>query len=560
MDEIQLRVDALRRRRTELENSVIDEFFSGHISRREFVRAGTVLGMSLPLLSFLVACGGGGTATSSSPGGGAVKKGGRISAASMKPTGAINPLKVSDQGGLMVLALVGEFLAWSGADNKLRPVLAESWSPNSDGSVWTFKIRQGVSFNDGTPMTANDVAYTMNLHADPANGSNALSAFKGVLGKGGATATDQSTVQFHLEAPNGNFPYLVSSDNYNLNILPNNFDPANFEKSFPGTGPWKMSSYQTGAGFSVARNPNYWDKANTPHLDGADWKFYADEQPQVIALQGNNVQLVGFLSAAGVQALGNSSNFSVMDVKSAAHRQVHMRTDMEPFTDKRVRQAMALALNRPDVVQGVFNGKAQIGNDSPFFKVYQSTDTSVAQRSQDINKAKQLLSQAGKSAGFNVTLTTERVQEIPDLAQLIQSAAKKIGVTINLNITDSATYYGESTFGQSPWLDSVMGITDYGHRGVPNVFLMAPLLSTGTWNAAHFKNTQYDQLVAQYVKTVDVPSQRKVAGQIQRLLLDETPIIFPYNFDWLGATRSNLLNVELTATGQVDLRKAGLKA
>jgi len=562
MDDIQQRVDAVRRRRSELENGVIDEFFSGRLSRREFVRAGSVLGMSLPLLSFLVACGSGGTSTGSSPSSatGSVKKGGKISAASQKPTGAIDPLKVSDQGGLLVLALVGEFLTWSGADNKLRPALAQSWSPNSDGSVWTFKIRNGVTFNDGTPMTATDVAYTINLHADPANGSNALSAFKGVLSKGGARATDPTTVQVTLEAPNGNFPYLVSSDNYNLNILPNNFDPASFEKTFPGTGPWKVTNYQTGASVSTVRNPSYWDKGNTPPLDAVDWKFYADEQPQILAVQSNNVQLVGFISASAAQSLGGNGNVNVIDVRSAAHRQVHMRTDMEPFTDKRVRQAMALALNRPEIVQGLENGKAQIANDSPFFKVYQSTDPSVPQRSQDINKAKQLLSEAGKSGGFTVTLTTERLQEIPDYAQLIQSAAKKIGVTVNLSITDSATYYGDAVYGKSPWLDSVMGITDYGHRGVPNVFLTAPLGSAGTWNSAHFKNPQYDQLVAQYVRTIDLAGQKKVAGQIQQLLLDETPVIFAYNFDWLGAVRSNLLNVELTATGQVNLNKAGLKA
>src|SRR5205807_970764 len=145
-------------------------------------------------------------------------------------------------------------------------------------------------------------------------------------------------------------------------------------------------------------------------------------------------------------------------------------------------------------------------------------------------------SQAGKSSGFSVTLTTERLDEIPNLAQLVQSSVKKIGIDMSLNITDSATYYGDAVFGKSPWLDSVMGITDYGHRGVPNVFLTSPLESNGTWNSAHFKNTQYDQLVKQYVAAVDLSSQRKFAGQIEQLLLDETPVIFPYNYDFLGAT------------------------
>src|SRR5437588_8902520 len=174
MDDIQRRVDAIRRSRTELENNVIDELFAGHISRRDFVRAGSVLGMSLPLLSFLAACGGTSTSGGTSQGKatGAVKKGGTITVGVVTPTGAIDPIKIADEGGLLVLGQVGEFLAWSGGDLKLQPRLAESWTASSDGSVWTFKVRRGVTFNDGTPMTADDVAFTTNLHADPANGSN----------------------------------------------------------------------------------------------------------------------------------------------------------------------------------------------------------------------------------------------------------------------------------------------------------------------------------------------------------------------------------------------------
>jgi peptide/nickel transport system substrate-binding protein len=564
-DEIQQRVDRIRRSRSELENHVIDEFFAGHISRREFVRAGSVVGFSLPLLSFIAACGtGGSTGTGTQSSTGNVKKGGKIAVGLVSPAHAVDPFKVGDEGGLVVLFQMGEYLAFSDANLKLQPRLAESWSPNQDGSVWTFKIRQGVTFNDaaGTPMTAEDVAATINMHADPANGSNALSVFKGVVTKGAAKATDPSTVQVTLDAPNGNFPYLVSSDNYNLIILPKTYN-GGFDqpgpKSFVGTGPWKVTSFRTGAGMSTVRNPTYWDKSNTPPLDAVDWTFIADEQPRILALQGNSVQVVNHFSASGGQAIFNDQNINVIDVKAAAHRQVHMRTDMEPFTDKRVRQAVALSLSRPDLVQGLLNGKAQIANDSPFFKLYPSTDPSVAQRSQALDKARQLLSAAGKSS-FAVTLTTWRGFEIPDYAQLIQSSVKKIGGTITLNITDDSTYYGDAVFGKSPWLDSVMGITDYGHRGVPNVYLGAPLLSTGTWNSAHFKNPEYDGLVKQYLAALDLQAQKKLSGKIEQLLVDETPIIFAYNYDTLAGVRSNIANVEITGYGQVNLTKAGFKA
>jgi ABC-type transport system substrate-binding protein len=130
----------------------------------------------------------------------------------------------------LMLQQTGEFLANSGSDLVLRPVLAESWTPNQDGSVWTFKIRQGVKFHNGATMTADDVVATIDRLADPKNASNALSAFTGVLSKGGAKKIDDQTVEFHLDAPNGNFPYYLSSDNYNAIILPKDY-AGDFERT-----------------------------------------------------------------------------------------------------------------------------------------------------------------------------------------------------------------------------------------------------------------------------------------------------------------------------------------
>lgn len=119
-------------------------------------------------------------------------------------------------------------------------------------------------------------------------------------------------------------------------------------------------------------------------------------------------------------------------------------------------------------MQGLQRGKAQIGNDSPFMPAYPSTDSSIVQREMNIAEARQLMEAAGMSDGFKATLTTEKYLEIPDYA-LIQNAVKEIGGDIALNIMDQGAYYGDAVPGKSPgWLE--MGITDYGHRGVPNVF------------------------------------------------------------------------------------------
>ncbi len=556
-------MDDIRRQRNELENHLIDELVAGRLTRREFVRRGTVLGMSLPLLGAIVAACGGANSTGSTPStgsAGTIKKGGTIKVAIQVPTGAINPVTVGDQGGLCMLGQTGEFLCIADPRTlQLHGVLASKWSANATATEWTFELVPNVTFQDGTPMTSADVVATFDRLTDPKGGSNALSVFSGILSKGGTTAVGTHTVKFTLDAANGNFPYLVSRDNYNAIITKAADDPANFQKTFMGTGPFKLDTYTPKVGASFVRNDSYWGpkKANP---DRVEFTFYGDEPPQIIALQGGTVDGIGQISVSGGRALLSNPSFTIIDIPSTAHRQVHMRNDKPPFTDKRARQAMALAMDRPSIIQSLFAGKAAIGNDSPFAKAYPSTDQSVPQRQQDIAQAKQLLSAAGMPNGYSVTLNTEKAFEIPDLALQIQSFAKQAGITVNILEQSPEVYYGNFTFGNSPWLDSTMGITDYAHRSVPNVLLGAPLLSTGTWNAAHFKNPTYDGLAKQYFAAVDLQTQRGLAKQIEQLLLDETPIMFLYFYDYLAATKNTLKGMEVTPIGHVQLENAGFTA
>ena len=240
------RLDRLRQGQAEVTNHVIDEFAAGRISRRDFLRRGSVVGISVPVLAASVAaCENSSTPAPrpSSPSPVAHKAGATITAGILTPTGGINPLTVADVGGGIMLAQTGEYLCLANQQLGLQPMLAESWTPNSAADVWTFKIRQGVTFHDGRPLTADDVVYTYKLQTNPNNSANALSAFGGVLGPSGVTKVDDHTVAFHLEAPNGNFPYLTCSENYNMIILPDGYDPAYWQRSFVGTGPFMLKSY-----------------------------------------------------------------------------------------------------------------------------------------------------------------------------------------------------------------------------------------------------------------------------------------------------------------------------
>jgi peptide/nickel transport system substrate-binding protein len=556
------RLGQLREGQGEIANHIIDEFAAGRLSRRDFVRRGTVVGISVPLLgSILAACGSSGS--SSSPSGGSSSAAGApgavIKAGIVTPTGAINPVTVADQGGLDMLGQTGEYLCLSTQTLTLKPVLATSWTPNSKADVWTFKIRQGVKFHNGQALTADDVVYTYQLHTNPKGEANALSAFGGVLTPAGVKKVDDFTVEFHLSAPNGNFPYLTSSDNYNMIILPKGYDPAKWQSTFLGTGPFKLGSYTPKSGATFTRNESYWGKKALP--SSTVFTFYDTQNPMILGLTGGTIDVVGQFAVAGAQELLTGS-YNIIKLKSSAHRQLSMRNDKAPFTDPRVRQAIALTLDRPAIVKALFQGFADVGNDSPFAPVYPSTNTSVAQRTKDIAKAKSLLAAAGHGSGFSTQLVTENFVEIPQYAQIVAQSAKEIGVNIGLKVESSSQYYGKATFGNSDWLDATMSLVDYGHRGVPNVFLTSPLetynakTGTGTWNAAHFSNAQYDKLVAQYIAASDLGTQKTLAGQIETLLLAQTPIIFGYFYNYLTATTKGVTGVYPTAVGHLFLYDA----
>ena len=550
-------LDSVRHSCGGLENHIIDEFAAGRLTRAQFLRRGVVLGMSMSALGTIVAACGGSSSSSSSTSAAnqAAKPGATIRVGMVAPTAVIDPVTVADEGGSIMLCQTGQHLTLANQALRLEPVLAESWKPNADATVWTFKIRKGVTFSDGHPLTADDVVYTYKLQSNPKGTANALSAFGGILVPDGVIKVDDYTVAFHLEAPNGNFPYLTSTDNYNMIIIPNGYDHTKWQTSFIGTGPFILKQYTQMMGAEFIPNPHYWGPKPLPAQ--TQFTFYSDQPSQILGLQGSTIDVATYIIAQGAEAI-LGGGYNLISLKSATHRELSMRCDKPPFTDPRVRQAIALTLNRPAIVTALFHGLAELGNDSPFAPVFASTDPSVPQRHQDLAKAKQLLAAAGHPNGFTTQLFTEHLQEIPSLAQIVKESAAQIGVTINLTVETSTAYYGKATFGNSDWLDGTMSLVDYAGRSIPNVLLEAPLVSGGAWNAAHFNNTTYDRLVKQYVAAIDLQTQRTIAGQIQRLLLEQTPIIYPYFYNELTVTAKNVTGVYPTQVGLLYLQNAGI--
>jgi peptide/nickel transport system substrate-binding protein len=254
----------------------------------------------------------------------------------------------------------------------------------------------------------------------------------------------------------------------------------------------------------------------------------------------------------------------IFKARGATHREVCMRVDVNnPLHDYRVRQAIALTLDRPAIIKQLFNNLADIGNDSPFAPVY-GLARGVPQRTKNIPMAKQLMAAAGHAKGFSITLTTETTGEIPELAQIVKQSVKAIGINLALNIESATAYFsGTSTgppkgWGNTPWLNAPINITDWGSRAVPDVLLVSALSTGGVWNAAHYSNKKFDALVHAYLSSPSFKDQNKAAISMQEILLHDTPTVFPYFYYYLAAGSKSVTGYTADALGQVYLSKTSL--
>jgi peptide/nickel transport system substrate-binding protein len=542
---------------TDPQNTVVDDLFAGECDRAGFIQRATMFGLSASVMSgALLAAGEAPVAFAKETRG---KAGGRLRIGMTPiPKGTLEPWTYQETVALQLGGIAGEFLNRNRQNLTLSPELAVSWSPNANASEWTYKLRQGVKFANGKPMTADDVIATYHRLLTDAT-SQAGSAFSGVLSDAGVSKVDDFTIKFKLDTPTSSFPYLTSNTTYQAIILPKDY-VGPFEKTPQTTGAFNLVAYTPGVSAKFDRNPSWW--GGSAPLDGVDATL-GEDTAVINALIGGQVDILNGIVFANSRALFSNSNLQIFKARGATHREIPMRVDTGVLKDKRVRQAIALTLNRPQIVKTLFNNLADLGNDSPFAPVYPST-SKVPQRHQDIRTAKQLIAAAGLKPGWKTDLVTYQTAELGQLAQIVKQAVKAIGGTINVKILTGTQYYSGSPT-QTPWLNNPMTITDWGHRGVPNVLLNAALTSkavpskkAGTWNAAHFKNKKYDSLVKSFGAAVSLADQRKISKQIELLLLDQTPVIFPYFYNSLNAGSPKVQGYLVDQLGQEYLSKTSL--
>ena len=542
-----------------LENNLIDELVGGELDRQEFLRRATMFGLGAGTIGALLRLVGETDVAFGAPLE-AVQAGGTIRLGIPVFGASLEPYLLNEGGALAFAGIPGEYLTFTTPDGRVVPWLASSFRSNADATVWTFQIRRGVKFHNGKTLTAQDVVASMRQYVGQKNSNAGLSPF---FDPAGVSARGRYTVVFRLKSAIGVFPYLLSQTTYQAIIQPAAIaaKPGTWVQSgMIGTGPFRLRRYTDKRSAELVRNTAYW--GGRPPLAGVRVTFYQGSAPLVLALRAGQIDLAMQLSPQEAQPFRNNSKYNYYALPTAAHRQVCMRTDVAPFRDARVRRAVALVINRPQEIQRVMLGAAQIGNDNPFWRGFASTDRSTKQRAQNLDLARALL-RAANAEDLRFNLTTWNFLDHTDHAASIQAYAREAGIEVGLEVMDVSKYYDSEPAGAdyattTPWLNRPATLTEYGARGVPNIYLTRCYMSTGDWNASHYKNPAFDQLARTYLAAAEISAQRQATKKMAGILLRDTPVITDYFIRYVTAGSSKVKNYVPEGISHMRLAKVGL--
>jgi len=472
------------------------------VSRRGFLAgAGTVaLGLTLG------ACGG---SSSTSGALGKPKRGGTLTVAITGGGSAdtLDPFKANAETDYCRAEQLYESLTRFDASGQLRNYLAEEMTPNKTGTLWTIRVRDGVHFHDGRPLTAADVMASLRLMGKAPSSAGLMTP----LDLNGMKALDTKTVSVPAHSPLFTFPAIVGG--FWGWVVPANYNPARPN----GTGPFVAESFTPGVQSTFKRNPNYW-QSGRPYVDKIVITDYSDETSQVNALTSGQANCANDFSLASVRVL-KGAGVKILAGEGGVSP-FFMRVDTAPFSDVRVRQALKLVVDRPQMLKTVFGEYGSLGNDvfaPPFDPLY----ASLPQRNQDLAGAKSLLRQAGHS-GLTVTLSSSPVaQGLVETGQVFAQQAKGAGINVRLAVVPVAVHYGPN-FLKWPFTQEYLSYDQY------LVQVANSMLPSGSLNESHFANPRYVSLYNQAVAAADTNLRKELAAEMQRIEYDEGPCIIPY--------------------------------
>lgn len=506
--------------------TAIDKLQRGRINRREFLRYTTLLGVSVGTAYALAGCAPAAAPTSA----GAPAAAGGITRGGTLRKGMLiqqidHPARLSWVEGSNAIRLVNEYLTETGPDNITRPSLLESWEASDDVKTWTLKLRQGIKFNNGDDLTADDVLYSFSQWLDPEVGSSMLGLLSYLDGMNSVEKVDDYTIRLNLAAANIGVPEHLF--HYPASILHRSFQ-GDWVKQPVGTGAFTLVEYLEGERASFKARTDYWqmgeDGSPLPYLDEIVF-VSVDKDASVAAIQGGQLDTLFKPRPSDFLALKDNPDLQIQSVATANCFVVRMRVDQEPWNDNRVRTALKLCQDRQKILDLSYNGEGVLSLDAHFSPVHPA----YAERpipAYDPEGARALLEEYAAEKGIQlplqVTLSTKNDLSEPEIAQTLRESAAAGGFDITLDITEPNGYWDR-------WTEVPLGITIWAHRSLdtmvpPLAYIADADGNPVPWNETRWVDAEFSEKLRQAELTLDIEARREIIGELEDIMQERGPI------------------------------------
>lgn len=456
------------------------------------------------------------TATPTGPRPGGVLR----AAAETNPTG-LDPHKVLSLASQSVCEQVYDTMFELDPQLNVVPRLCKSYE-TPDDKTYIFHLEENVMFSDGTKLTSEDVVFTMNRILDPDVGSGRAAWFGSVES---VEALDEYTVQMKTSIPYA--PLINNMANAFNGIVSKKFTEANnnnLDQVTMGSGPFILAEYIPDQKIRLERNPYYWRK-DKPYLDATEWTIIPDDQGRVAALRAGEVDVAWFIDAKVAELFENDPEYVVYEVPVLTHASTWINCSKPPLDDVRVRQALSYALNRQEFLDTVAFGKGVLTGPIPApEKEWALPVADYPQYKQDIDKAKSLLAEAGYADGVTIKLKVSP-QYVLDTgnAQVLQNQLKAIGVNLELESVEWGNLL-------NAWFASDFEMLNLLMLGQPDPdgYTWGRFHSTSAGNFAKISDPDLDALLDKQRSTIDREERKKVLADVQRKIVELTPMLYYY--------------------------------